>query len=183
MRKLGRFLIGLSASIGVICSLILAGAAVEAKASSNLHIVITGNSMSPTIALGDVITIDPLRDPHLGDVMTFIHNGKKVTHRVIDLWGSFDPTGAPRLLYKTQGDHNRTPDPWVVTDRDVVGVQVPTPFITRVAHPINSRPLLLVILVAPLMMSLLANELLTIARTVKDLHNHSDVPHARADHL
>ena len=178
MRKVSRILIGISALVGVACSLIVAGAAVEARNSSTEHIIITGNSMSPAIALGDVITIDPSRDPHLGDVMTFVRNGKKVTHRVIDLWGSFDPSGEPRLLYKTQGDNNRVPDPWVVTDRDVVGVQVPTPLITRLAHPMSSRPLLLAALVAPLMLSLLAHEVRNITHTVRALRHRSDVTHA-----
>lgn len=179
MRKVSRILIGISALVGVACSLVIAGAAVEATRSSTQHLIITGNSMSPTIALGDVITIDPSRDPHLGDVMTFVRNGKKVTHRVIDLWGSFDPSGTPRLLYKTQGDNNRVPDPFVVTDRDVVGVQVPTPLITRLAHPMSSHPLLLAALVTPLMVSLLAHEIRNITHTVRTLRHRNDVTHAR----
>ena len=179
MRKVSRILIGISALVGVACSLVVVGAAVEAKESSTQHLIITGNSMSPTIALGDVITIDPSRDPHLGDVMTFVRNGKKVTHRVIDLWGSFDPSGTPRLLYKTQGDNNRVPDPFVVTDRDVVGVQVPTPLITRLAHPMSSHPLLLAALVTPLMVSLLVHEIRNITKTLHALRHRNDVRHAR----
>lgn len=174
MRRLWKILVGVSASVGVACSLLVGGAAFEAKTSTHDNIVITGNSMFPAIAIGDVITIDPLRHPRVGDVVTFARDGRKVTHRVIDLWGSVDPSGAPRLLYKTQGDNNRTPDPWVVTDRDILGVQVSTPLVTRLAHPISSQPLLLALLVAPLMLSMLASEIQNISRTVRSIRHHAD---------
>ena len=181
MHKLVKIFVGASAAIGVASSIIVAAAAIEARSSAHDHIIITGQSMSPTIAVGDVITIDPLRHPHVGDVVTFARNGKKVTHRVIDMWGSFDPSGAPRLLYKTKGDNNRTEDPWVVTDQDVLGVQIPTPAITRLAHPLSSRPLVLALLVAPLMVTMLGIEIRNITRTVHALRNGRHVAHSGAD--
>jgi signal peptidase I len=181
MRRLWKILIGVSAAVGVACSLLVGGAAVEARTSTHDHIVITGNSMYPAITIGDVITIDPLRRPRVGDVVTFARDGKKVTHRIIDMWGSFDPSGAPRLLYKTQGDNNRTSDPWVVTDRDILGVQVPTPLVTRLAHPISSQPLLLALLVAPLMLSMLASEVRNIGQTVHSIRHHADTAHLGAE--
>lgn len=173
MHRVWKILVGLSATVGICGSVVVALAAIEARQSTHQHIVITGNSMNPTISVGDVITIDPSLRPRVSDVITFVHDGRTVTHRIVDLWGSFDPSGAPRLLYKTHGDNNRTPDPWVVTDREVLGVQVTTPLITRIAHPISSRPLLLALLVLPLLLGLFMGEARTIADTIRALRHHT----------
>ena len=172
-RRLRHLLITASAALGVVGSVVVAAATIESRFSQDSHIVIVGNSMLPTIKKGDAITIDPLRHPRVGDVVTFVRDGQMITHRITDLWGAFDPTGASRLLYKTKGDNNRTPDPWVVTDREIRGVQIETPLIVRLAHPLTETPMILAVLVGPLLLSILATEVGNIRRTMRDVRDHS----------
>lgn len=76
--------------------------------------VITGGSMEPTIHRGAVIfdRVVPVSTLRVGDVITFLPPGheRQVTHRIIAIERGED--GQP--LFKTQGDANEDPDPWLV---------------------------------------------------------------------
>jgi signal peptidase len=80
-----------------------------------IYIVHTG-SMSPTLRPGDAVLDRPEpRAIHPGDVVTFrIRSGPDpvVTHRVASLAG---------VLVRTKGDANRTVDPWVLKESQIVG--------------------------------------------------------------
>lgn len=79
---------------------------------------IAGNSMAPTYEDGDVVLIWRSGDYRPGAVIAYavpagqVGEGSTVVHRVIDE----SPTG-----YRTQGDHNLRPDPWVAPDDDIRG--------------------------------------------------------------
>jgi len=82
--------------------------------------VITGGSMTGTIDKGALI-VDrtvPVNSLRIGDIITFRPPGQAaaVTHRIIAV--EFQRDGTP--VYRTKGDVNPTPDPWLVTlDRPV----------------------------------------------------------------
>ena len=82
-------------------------------------IVIRGGSMEPTIGLGSVIDVVPVRpaDIHSGDVVTLKDaNGTLLSHRVTRV------AALPDGLYlETKGDSNATADGALVPASEVVG--------------------------------------------------------------
>jgi signal peptidase I len=80
--------------------------------------VVTGESMSPAIAKGDVVVVGPtggLLTHRIspGTVVTFRTGGGLVTHRVVAIEGG-------RLV--TKGDAVGRNDPWTIARSDVTGV-------------------------------------------------------------
>jgi len=80
--------------------------------------VITGHSMSPTIALGDIVLTRPVTAEGLvpGAVITFEdpnHPGRLVTHRIIEI----QPDG----MVRTRGDNNQSADTQLVSPGAVQG--------------------------------------------------------------
>ena len=74
--------------------------------------VITGGSMTGTIAKGSIVysRITPTSELKVGDIITFRPPTQTtlVTHRIIAVEDG--PDGAP--AYRTKGDFNETADPW-----------------------------------------------------------------------
>ena len=150
--------------VGVTGSACVAIGAVYASRSGHEHIVVTGGSMEPTIAVREVITVDPSQSPDNGDIITFLRDGKFVTHRVISTWTGIDPTGAMRQLFSTKGDANTTVDPWTVTDKEVLGTAIPTPAIISIAAELSMRPIWLALAVLPMLIGILVREIRNIAQ-------------------
>ncbi|MDR0398074.1 MAG: signal peptidase I [Candidatus Nomurabacteria bacterium] len=82
---------------------------------------IGSDSMRPGINTGDVVIIDKTygaaRDIQLGSVVAFRHDGKIVTHRLVETKNSVSG-----LQIQTKGDNNSANDAWVVREDDLVGV-------------------------------------------------------------
>jgi signal peptidase len=76
--------------------------------------VITGGSMSGTIAKGSVIysRLVPVDQLKVGDIITFLPPTFQtpVTHRIIEI--KTGPDGS--LVYRTKGDANAEADPWEI---------------------------------------------------------------------
>jgi signal peptidase I len=74
--------------------------------------VITGGSMTGTIAKGSVIysRLTPVGQLHEGDIITFAPPGYSapVTHRIISITKGQDG----RMVFRTKGDFNKVADPW-----------------------------------------------------------------------
>ncbi len=72
--------------------------------------------MNPTLRAGDRLEVNPYEGRKIrpGDVIVFLspENGSKITHRVF----SIIPGGI-----KTQGDNNKSIDPWVLGPDDIIG--------------------------------------------------------------
>lgn len=83
--------------------------------------VVLSGSMAPELDPGDVVFVDAV-DPlglQVGDVVTYRAPHEPdvlVTHRVIEIL-----TDGDRVRYRTQGDANEDPDPFVVHPEMVVG--------------------------------------------------------------
>jgi signal peptidase I len=150
--------------VGVAGSACVAMGAVYASRSGHEHIVVTGGSMEPTIAVREVITVDPSQSPDNGDIITFLRDGKFVTHRVVSTWTGTDPTGATRQLFSTKGDANTTLDPWTVTDSEILGTVVPTSAMISIAAELSMRPMLLALAVLPMLMGIFLKEIRHIAQ-------------------
>lgn len=94
---------------------------VPALAGADAAFVVLSGSMVPLFDPGDVIFVDevPTDSLAVGDVVTFrIRPGSEtlVTHRVLQVLDDGDA-----IRYRTQGDANEDPDPWVVKQEMVVG--------------------------------------------------------------
>ena len=72
--------------------------------------IVTSASMTPTIAVGSVVVVDPTaaQTMKVGDVGTFVapESGLRVTHRVVEVQGG----EGPARVYITKGDAVRNPD-------------------------------------------------------------------------
>lgn len=86
--------------------------------------VIISPSMVPTIKVQDAVVVKnvPAEKLRKGDIITFIstdsrYAGLTVTHRIIDVVKSDDG----KLLFRTKGDNNNTPDDALVNEDNVDG--------------------------------------------------------------
>ena len=88
--------------------------------SGDTIMIITTTSMLPVLNPNDMIvvesaSIDELRE---GDIIAFDSHQKMgiIAHRVIEV---FEKDGD--MVVDTKGDNNEKPDPWYVTDDDLIG--------------------------------------------------------------
>ncbi len=84
---------------------------------------IGSGSMEPIIRTGDAVIFEKYKneekkDANIGDVLVFIHNGKYITHRIVDKYSNDEG----ELVYQTKGDNNRDNDNFLVYQSDVVGI-------------------------------------------------------------
>ena len=166
-RAILRWGVRLCTLLGIAGSLAIVGANHFSSANEHRHFKIDGGSMRPTLAVGEVITVRTTESPQVGDVITFLRDGKTTTHRVMRQWESVTPSGKSHTLYTTRGDANTHDDPWVVIDDQVIGTVMPTPFYTLAAVKLAEHPTVLALLFLPLLLSLFITELNTVWTLVK----------------
>jgi len=86
--------------------------------------VVEGESMEPTLSDGDLVMVkkvDP-EEVEVGDIIVFYEPGSHSTiiiHRVV-----YRVEQGGHVFFKTKGDNNRDPDPWFVSEKDLIGVVV-----------------------------------------------------------
>ena len=96
----------------VLILILLAAIALVLTSPYRLYVVKTG-SMTPTIPVASAVLVNPHQAPRPGQVVTFQDKGKVTTHRLLKIKN--DGT------LVTKGDANRTPDPWKLTQRNLLG--------------------------------------------------------------
>jgi len=80
--------------------------------------VILSGSMEPTIPVGSIVVVgrvDP-DDVKVSDIIVFQRSKSKTLHRVIDKIVENDS-----YYFKTKGDANEDPDPWLVQPEQIQG--------------------------------------------------------------
>ena len=159
LRTATRWAVRISAAIGVVSSLAVMGVTRFSSAAEHAHFKITGGSMAPTLDVGEVITVRTAQSPRVGDVITFLHDGKTVTHRVMYSWNAVSPDGVRHTMYKTKGDANRFEDSWAVLDVNVIGTLTPTPAVVSLVVILSEHPLIMAALFIPFLLSILMAEL------------------------
>ena len=84
------------------------------------NVVVVGNSMYPTLKIGDMIIIKHQNKYKVGDIVTFIDgSGNVVTHRVTAI--------SEDNKYVTKGDYiGNSEDPWLLDNSDIIGKVVVT---------------------------------------------------------
>jgi signal peptidase I len=84
--------------------------------------VITSESMSPTLEIGEIAIVLPIKEDEVevGDIITFESTAGKdprLTHRIVDVVKLSDG----RVAYLTKGDANKKIDTWPTESEEVVG--------------------------------------------------------------
>ena len=83
------------------------------------YTIVSGASMQPTLASGDLVVTRARGSYARGDVVVYavprgqVGAGAQVVHRIAG--------GSPRAGFLTRGDAKRAPDPWRPREDDVVG--------------------------------------------------------------
>lgn len=104
--------------------------------------LVLSGSMEPSIGIGSIIVVGSQDQYRLQDVITFVTEGRTVTHRIAGM-----KTVSGRVTYVTKGDANRSEDEGEVGQEEVVGkVVLVIPLIGRYVAFAQS-PLGLVLLV------------------------------------
>ncbi len=155
------------AAVGATAALALLGSTLLASNRGEILVKIEGGSMRPTLDLGDVIEVSPDRTPKTGDVITFVHEDHRTTHRVVRVWNATSPDGEIRTLLRTRGDANRVDDPWVVTDTQIIGVMVPKSLAATTAATLERHSSIFALLFAPLLLVTVFVESSNVAVTMR----------------
>jgi len=107
---------------------------------SPYFVVVTSESMEPTLKVGDLVFLSH-RDPTVGDVIVYRHGDILIIHRLISQDGD-------RLI--TKGDNPNTnpePDPRTVYKSDVVGVAVArVPYVGYIVIFLKDYPITFILL-------------------------------------
>lgn len=107
-----RLLRGVATALCLAALLLALGVTIVPALLGLQRYVITGGSMTGTIAKGSVIysRLTPVDELEVGDVITFHPPGDDdaVTHRIIAIEDG--PNGRP--AFRTKGDFNEIADPW-----------------------------------------------------------------------
>lgn len=108
-----------AAAVGLVLALLIAVVALDL--TGHHLFVVSGASMEPSIAKGALVVVRPTVPAALavGDVVTFHHQGRTVTHRI----AAIDEYGDARA-FRTKGDANEVADPEPVAFDDQVGLLV-----------------------------------------------------------
>lgn len=174
LRTVLKWGVRVSAALGLAGSLAIIGVTHFSSATDHRHFKITSGSMTPTIAVGEVITVRTTQSPRVGDMITFLHDGKTVTHRVTYSWNAMSPDGTRHVMFKTKGDANKFEDPWAVLDNQVIGTVSSTSPMVLLAVELSEHPMVLAALFLPFLISVIFNELRNMFAVVTGTHNDDD---------
>lgn len=80
--------------------------------------VIMSSSMEPTIPIGSIVVVKRVNpdDVKVSNIIVFQRSDSKTLHRVIDKIVENDT-----YYFKTKGDANENPDPWIVQPEQIQG--------------------------------------------------------------
>lgn len=76
------------------------------------YILVAGESMLPTLHPGDLVVLKERESYELGEIAAFVAEGGVVIHRIV---------GRDGHGYVMKGDNKELTDPWLPTDREMVG--------------------------------------------------------------
>ena len=106
--------------------------------------IIKTNSMEPTININDVVINKEVlqEEINVGDVITFLHNGEVITHRITKIDKDGDVT-----QYTTKGDNNNIEDTFKIAYENIKGKHVLTiPYLGKVVQLLENKLIFLIIL-------------------------------------
>ena len=78
--------------------------------------LVTSGSMEPTLRPGDIVLTTPTTDIQIGDVIAYASAADPIIHRVVSI-----VVEDGNVTYRTKGDANNAPDPFIITKEAVIG--------------------------------------------------------------
>ncbi len=110
------------------------------------YFVIATTSMMPTLYPGDLVLTKPAKVYHVGDIIAYVSPEHiVVVHRIIEALGNG--------CYRTKGDANPRPDPWIVCRNMIIGkVVLRIPLLGSLIEEARKSPIVMatVIIIASL---------------------------------
>jgi signal peptidase I len=100
----------LAGATGLLALVALGALTLVPAALGYQRYVIEGGSMGASVPRGSIAyeRTAPVDRLAVGDVITYVHEGARVTHRIVSIGRKHDG----QRLFRTRGDANATPDPW-----------------------------------------------------------------------
>jgi signal peptidase len=132
--------------------------------------VIMSGSMEPAIPVGSIVIIKKVNpeDVKVGDIIAFKGSESTILHRVIDKvveGGSF--------YFRTKGDANEDPDPWIVKPEDICGaLMLRIPYYGYFIHFAGTPIGLTLFILVPTIILFLRKSFFRINRHVSPFSNH-----------
>ena len=106
--------------------------------------IIKTNSMEPTININDIVITKKVPEEKLEnyDIITFLQNGKTITHRITDI-----NKEGEEIKYSTKGDNNNIEDTLKITYKDIEGKLVLTiPYLGTIVELLENKIIFLIVL-------------------------------------
>ncbi|NPA23101.1 MAG: signal peptidase I [Crenarchaeota archaeon] len=105
------------------------------------YFVIATTSMMPTLYPGDLVLTKPVSAYHVGDIIAFVSPQHiVVVHRIIEALGNG--------CYRTKGDANPSPDPWIVCKNMIIGkVVLRIPLLGSLIEEARRSPIVMIMVV------------------------------------
>lgn len=127
--------------------------------------VVLGGSMEPTIKMGSIVLVKPVKNYKIGDIITFGEPSSvnpPTTHRIVDI-----EVVSGKERYITQGDANKSIDPYSVAKSEVIGKTFfSIPFFGYVVKQVRTKLGLLLIIIAPAL-AIIIEEGLKVIKEIK----------------
>lgn len=102
-------------AVAILIALLAAAVATVLSVTGARLFVIETASMAETAPVGTLVVAHPLDVYAVGDVVTFVVDGRTVTHRIV---------GVEDGRFITQGDLNGSPDAWQLQPEQIVGTVI-----------------------------------------------------------
>lgn len=105
------------------------------------YFVIATTSMMPTLYPGDLVLTKPATTYHVGDIVAYISPEHiVVVHRIIKALGNG--------CYRTKGDANPRPDPWIVCKNMIIGkVVLRIPLLGSLIEEARKSPIVMTVVI------------------------------------
>lgn len=106
--------------------------------------IIKTNSMEPTININDVVINKDVsqEEINVGDVITFLHDGEVITHRITKIDSDSGVT-----QYTTKGDNNNIEDTFKITYENIKGKHVLTiPYLGKAVQLLENKLVFLIVM-------------------------------------
>lgn len=103
---------GFAAPVAVVIALLAVAIATVLGVTGARLFVIDTPSMAEAAPVGTLVVTEPRTHYAVGDVVTYTHDDRTITHRIVEVEGD---------AFRTRGDLNGTADPWEVRANQIVG--------------------------------------------------------------
>ncbi|MCM3501328.1 LamG domain-containing protein [Microbacterium sp. P26] len=106
---------GSALSVAIVIALLAVAIATVLGVTGARLLVVDTPSMAEAAPVGTLVVTEPHARYAVGEVVTYTHNDRTITHRIVEADGE---------VFRTRGDLNGSADPWDVRPDQIVGAAV-----------------------------------------------------------